>query len=227
MLNISKICRILLAAAFVCVLLPEQALAITQYECNANCQAKGYLGGSLDAMTGRCDCWKQDATLIDEGGNTVETDLVKNPLVTAQKIATGTCTEDRDCGSGKICKNGKCELSAAATPQPVSTTPTTGVAVNTTQSAGAVSGCSGNLGLFSGLITTGKTIFEGMRDLIYVVAGFGIIGVAVGGFFGNLNWKWLGAIIIGLVVIATTGELITAITGCTEFTSTMIQDTLK
>lgn len=63
--------------------------------------------------------------------------------------------------------------------------------------------------------------------MIYVVAGFGIIGVAVGGFFGNLNWKWLGAIIIALVVIATTGELINAITGCTEFTSSMITDTLK
>ena len=51
-----------------------------------------------------------------------------------------------------------------------------------------------------------------MRDIIYVVAGFGIIGIAVGGFFGNLNWKWLGAIIIGLVIIATTAALVKYIT---------------
>ncbi len=98
---------------------------------------------------------------------------------------------------------------------------------NTTQSASAVTGCSSDYGLFGGLIETGRKIFSGLRDLIYVVAGFGIIGVAVGGFFGNLNWKWLGAIIIALVVIATTGEIINMITGCDQFTQAMITDTLK
>ena len=98
---------------------------------------------------------------------------------------------------------------------------------NSEQPASAVTGCSSNYGLFSGLISTGSKIFRGLRDLIYVVAGFGIIGVAVGGFFGNLNWKWLGAIIIALVVIATTGEIINMITGCDGFTQQMITDTLK
>lgn len=98
---------------------------------------------------------------------------------------------------------------------------------NAKQSQSAVTGCSSNQGIFSGLISTGSKVFNGLRDLIYVVAGFGIIGVAVGGFFGNLNWKWLGAIVISLVVIATTGELISAITGCENFTNAMITDTLK
>lgn len=109
----------------------------------------------------------------------------------------------------------------------IKVTPETTTNTNTPATQGQISGCSSDLGLFSGLISTGKKIFTGLRDLIYVVAGFGIIGVAVGGFFGNLNWKWLGAIIIGLVVIATTGELLNAITGCTNYTSSMIQDTLK
>lgn len=90
-----------------------------------------------------------------------------------------------------------------------------------------VTGCSADYGLFRGLITAGSKIFNGLRELIYVVAGFGIIGVSVGGFFGNLNYKWLGAIVISLVVIATTGELINAITGCKTFTTNVIQDTLK
>ena len=98
---------------------------------------------------------------------------------------------------------------------------------NPEHSASTVTGCSSNYGLFSGLIDTGRKIFKGLRDLIYVVAGFGIIGVAVGGFFGNLNWKWLGAIVIALVVIATTGEIINMITGCENFTKAMIEDTLK
>ena len=54
--------------------------------------------------------------------------------------------------------------------------------------------------LFSQLTESGSKIFEGMKTVIYAVAGFGIIGIAIGGFFGNLNWKWLSAIIIGLLV---------------------------
>ncbi len=68
-------------------------------------------------------------------------------------------------------------------------------------------------GLFSELTAKGAEIFTGMRDIVYVVAGFGIIGVAVGGFFGNLNWKWLSAIIIGLVVLAVTGAFVKYVTG--------------
>lgn len=90
-----------------------------------------------------------------------------------------------------------------------------------------ISGCTESTGLFSGLIKTGTKIYNGLRDLIYVVAGFGIIGVAVGGFFGNLNWKWLGAIVISLVVIASTGEIVDMIVGCQGFTQDMITDTLK
>lgn len=109
------------------------------------------------------------------------------------------------------------EDQAAAVPAGTSDTPSTS----------AVTGCSSDYGLFSGLIKTGRDIFNGLRDLIYVVAGFGIIGIAVGGFFGNLNWKWLGAVMIALVVIATTGEIINMITGCKDFTQAMITDTLK
>lgn len=109
----------------------------------------------------------------------------------------------------------------------VAKTPSKTEVTNTPAKTSAVTGCSSNQGIFSGLINTGRKVFNGLRDLIYVVAGFGIIGVAVGGFFGNLNWKWLGAIVISLVVIATTGELISAITGCENFTNAMITDTLK
>ena len=87
--------------------------------------------------------------------------------------------------------------------------------------------CTADYGIFSSLLKTGTKIFNRLRDLIYVVAGFGIIAVAVGGFFGNLNWKWLGAIVISLVVIATAGELIVMITGCEVYGSSLITNTLE
>ncbi|MBQ7285502.1 MAG: hypothetical protein IJW72_04550 [Alphaproteobacteria bacterium] len=142
-------------------------------------------------------------------------DGTRNPheevAATASAVDRNTCGGKCDANTQK-CVDGKCVARQGA---------------NQKQSASAVSGCSSNQGIFSGLIETGSKVFNGLRDLIYVVAGFGIIGVAVGGFFGNLNWKWLGAIVISLVVIATTGELISAITGCENFTNAMITDTLK
>ena len=130
----------------------------------------------------------------------------------------------KDCNPA--CKEDEVCLGIVAT-KTVQCVKKTSAGSNTQASKVTITGCSGNFGLFSGLITAGQDIFKGLRDLIYVVAGFGIIGVAVGGFFGNLNWKWLGAIVIALIVIATTGELLAAITNCQSFTSTYIQDTLK
>ncbi len=101
--------------------------------------------------------------------------------------------------------------------------------VNTEGQGGATQNanfCGTDGGAFSQLVTTGVLIFKRLRDLIYVVAGFGIIAVAVGGFFGNLNWKWLGAIIISLVVIASAGEIVAMITGCSSFDGGLITNTL-
>ncbi len=57
-------------------------------------------------------------------------------------------------------------------------------------------------GSFGSLTSAGKDIFTGLRDIIYPASAVGIIAVCIGGFFGNINWKWLTAIIIGLVVIS-------------------------
>lgn len=80
--------------------------------------------------------------------------------------------------------------------------------------------------LFETLTQSGTEIFTGMREIIFAVSGFGIVAVAIGGFFGNLNWKWLSAIIIGLVVIATTAAIINYMVDSTAITAEQIQDTL-
>lgn len=117
-----------------------------------------------------------------------------------------------------------CSLDAQATQSTGGSTPTVNSNSNTQQDA---TFCGGGHGVFSELVVTGQKIFNRLRDLIYVVAGFGIIAVAVGGFFGNLNWKWLGAIVISLVVIATAGELIVLLTGCEQFGTSLITNTLE
>ena len=82
--------------------------------------------------------------------------------------------------------------------------------------------------VFENLTATGAEIFEGMKQIIWGAAGFGIIAVAIGALFGALNWKWLAAIVIGLVVIAGTGGLLTYLTAGTgaDVSVSGISDTL-
>lgn len=76
------------------------------------------------------------------------------------------------------------------------------------------------------MINSGAEIFSGMKSIIFAVSGLGIVGVAIGGFFGSLNWKWLSAIIIGLMVIAGAGGILEYIAGSGTASSINIQDTL-
>ncbi len=254
MFNINKIIKLILIAAFVCVISAGEGLAITQKvtfqdgsstyinNCNGSCPAGSY----CDTSVGLCKTY--DGKFVNNAlsGSSFSNSSLK--IDTTPRIGEMGSRQDRlaatmreattgsKCDSGQIWNDhlGKCcpAMQKCPSGQMYSTltckclTPSS-AGSNTQASKVIITGCSGNFGLFSGLITAGQDIFKGLRDLIYVVAGFGIIGVAVGGFFGNLNWKWLGAIVIALIVIATTGELLAAITNCQSFTSTYIQDTLK
>lgn len=58
-------------------------------------------------------------------------------------------------------------------------------------------------GTFGALNTAGTAIFEGLRKVIYPAATIGVACVCIGGMFGNFNWKWLVAILLGVFIIAT------------------------
>ncbi len=213
MTNLTKIFRLLLVAVFCCMLMPNNSDAASGMTClegkvlyNGQCCKYNQAAGKYS------DCVSPVKTTTNEEGKE-ETVVNKDVAVT---WSTQSCKSNSDCTTeGQQCISGICQV------------PATEGASNAKASVADVSGCSADYGLFSGLIATGGKIFKGLRELIYVVAGFGIIGVSVGGFFGNLNYKWLGAIVISLVIIATTGELINAVTGCKTFTTSVITDTLK
>jgi len=66
---------------------------------------------------------------------------------------------------------------------------------------------------FESLSGAGKTIFNGLRDIIYPASAIGVICVCIGGFFGNINWKWLTAVVVGLIVISLCGGFISMFAG--------------
>ena len=100
----------------------------------------------------------------------------------------------------------------------------------TASSSGASSavggGTSSSGSLFSELTEKGLFIFGGLREIIYAVAGFGIMAVAVGGFFGVINWRWLSAIIMGLMVISLASSIINYMVDAEVISDSMITDSL-
>ena len=197
MINFKNILRLLLMSMFICVLSGEVSAQSPQMV-GFTSEINWDTSGDIDRRSA------PNAVLSlsnpDETRNKL--DLERNADIEKK------C--DPACKDGENCVSGRCET------------------IKATGGGGQESGdfCSGDFGLFSSLVRTGQIIFQRLRDLIYVVAGFGIIAVAVGGLFGNLNWKWLGAIVISLVVIATAGELIVLVTGCEQFGATLITNTL-
>lgn len=66
---------------------------------------------------------------------------------------------------------------------------------------------------FDSLKESGTSIFLGLKKVIYPASAIGIICVCIGGFFGNINWKWLLTLVVGLMVIAGCAGLIDLFTG--------------
>ena len=92
----------------------------------------------------------------------------------------------------------------------------------------SILGAADSYAVFENLTSTGSQIFEGMKQIIWGAAGFGIIAIAIGAIFGSLNWKWLAAIVIGLVVIALTAAILSYLTAGTGADTSVkgIHDTL-
>ena len=68
-------------------------------------------------------------------------------------------------------------------------------------------------GIFSTLQTKASSTFTNVRNVAFVVAGFGIIAVAVMAFFGRFNFKHLAGLIGGLVLISAAAAFINYVTG--------------
>ncbi len=56
---------------------------------------------------------------------------------------------------------------------------------------------------FTAAIGTANTVFEGLRNLSYVLAGFGLVAFAASAIFGKISFKWLVMICSGLFILAT------------------------
>ena len=76
--------------------------------------------------------------------------------------------------------------------------------------ATSASATSGNV--FQTVLTKMLTTFKNSRSVIFVVGGFGLIGLGFAAIFGKVNWKWLAALACGLAIVAVAGQVVDYVT---------------
>ena len=56
------------------------------------------------------------------------------------------------------------------------------------------------------------TTFQNSRSIIFIIGGFGLIGLGFAAIFGKVNWKWLAALATGLAIVAVAGQVVDYVT---------------
>lgn len=62
--------------------------------------------------------------------------------------------------------------------------------------------------VFGTVTTKTQQVFTNVRKIVFVVGGFGLVGLAIGAIFGAVKWKWLAALAIGLCLVAVAGAVV-------------------
>ena len=61
---------------------------------------------------------------------------------------------------------------------------------------------------FSTVVGKGKTLFSSVRTVVFVMGGFGLVGLAVGAIFGAVKWKWFASLAFGLLILAIASQVV-------------------
>ncbi len=56
-------------------------------------------------------------------------------------------------------------------------------------------------------------VFTSIKMIIFVVGGFGLVGIAFAAIFGKVNWKWFASLAVGLAILAAAGSVVNYATG--------------
>ena len=56
-------------------------------------------------------------------------------------------------------------------------------------------------------------VFQAVKSIMFIVGGFGLVGLAWAAVFGKVHWKWFAALAFGLAVLAAAGAIIQYATG--------------
>ena len=74
---------------------------------------------------------------------------------------------------------------------------------------------------------TGKAVglFTHVKTIIFVVGGFGLVGIAFQAIFGKVKWTWFAGLAVGLGILAAASAIINYATGADVGAGHDMQDT--
>ena len=58
--------------------------------------------------------------------------------------------------------------------------------------------------------------FQATRTIVFIVGGFGLVGIACAAIFGKMNWKWFAFLAVGLAILAAAGSIVDYATTTSE-----------
>lgn len=59
------------------------------------------------------------------------------------------------------------------------------------------------------------TMFRHVKSIIFIVGGFGLVGIAFQAIFGKVKWSWFAGLAVGLAILAAAGAIVNYATGDT------------
>ncbi len=76
----------------------------------------------------------------------------------------------------------------------------------------AMAQLGGSNNVFDTILSRMVTTFKNVRSVIFVVGGFGLVGLGFGAIFGKVKWSWLAALAVGLAIVAIAGAVVDYVT---------------
>jgi len=72
---------------------------------------------------------------------------------------------------------------------------------------------AGNEGLMNVAAGKAVTVFNHVKGIIFIVGGFGLVGIAFQAIFGKVKWSWFAGLAIGLAILAAASAIVNYATG--------------
>ncbi len=66
--------------------------------------------------------------------------------------------------------------------------------------------------VFATVVSRLTNTFKNVRTVVFVLGGFGLIGMGFGAIFGKIKWGWVAALASGLAVVALAGAAVDYVT---------------
>src|SRR5574344_1494247 len=61
-----------------------------------------------------------------------------------------------------------------------------------------------------------RNVFKEVKTILFIIGGFGLVGLAWGAVFGKVNFKWFAALAVGLAILAAAGAIVEYATGSAD-----------